>query len=144
MVHTTAGRASRSVVSSSWKGSQFCRNETSRSADVAGSGGSFPAQVECGGILSAQYVLRAIQRRWRLVVGIFLLTCVAVGIFVFGRKHHTVPVRYRSTVTVQVAAKPPAPNLSSSQARRLASTSTTTPLNIALSGPQKFALRKGV
>ena len=59
---------------------------------------------KCGGrILSPQYVLRAIQRRWRLVAGIGLLTCVAVGIFVFGRKHHTEPVRYRSTASVRVA-----------------------------------------
>jgi Mrp family chromosome partitioning ATPase len=77
-------------------------------------------------------------------VGIFLLTCVAVGIFVFGRRHHNAPIRYRSTVTVRVAEKPPSPDLSSAQARRLATTSTTQPLNIALAGPEKFALRKGV
>ena len=75
-------------------------------------------------------------------MGIFLLTCVAVGIFVFGRRHHTAPIRYRSTVTVRVAEKPPSPDLSSAQARRLATTSTTTPLNIALVGPEKFALRR--
>src|SRR5579862_4779796 len=144
MVHSTAGRGSRSVVSSIWKGSQICRGENARRGDDAGSGGPFLAKLECGGILSAQYVLRAIQRRWRLVVGIFLLTCVAVGIFVFGRKHHTAPVRYRSTVTVRVGAKQPAPDLSNAQVRRLASTSTTAPLNIAQVGPTKFALRKGV
>jgi Mrp family chromosome partitioning ATPase len=77
-------------------------------------------------------------------VGIFLLTCVAVGVFVFGRRHHTAPIRYRSTVTVRVGEKPPAVDLSNAQARRLATTSTTTPLNIALVGPEKFALRQGV
>ena len=77
-------------------------------------------------------------------MGIFLLTCVAVGVFVFGRRHHTAPIRYRSTVTVRVGEKPPAVDLSSAQARRLASTSTTTPLNIALVGPEKFARRQGV
>ena len=41
------------------------------------------------------------------MVGIGLLTCVAVGIFVFGRKHNTEPVRYRSVSTVRVAPKPP-------------------------------------
>ena len=34
-----------------------------------------------------------------------MLTCVAVGIFVFGRKHHTEPVKYRSVTTVRVAEK---------------------------------------
>jgi Mrp family chromosome partitioning ATPase len=102
------------------------------------------ARLECGGILSAQYVLRAIQRRWRLVLGIFLLTCVAVGIFVFGRKHHTSPVRYRSTATVRVAERPQQTDLSSAAARRAASTSTTVPKEIALGGPEKFALRSGL
>jgi Mrp family chromosome partitioning ATPase len=111
---------------------------------VAGSCTAGPARLECGGILSAQYVLRAIQRRWRLVLGIFLLTCVAVGIFVFGRKHHNTPVRYRSTATVRVADRPEKADLSSAAARRAASTSTTTPSEIALGGPEKFALRSGV
>ena len=96
-----------------------------------------------GRILSAQYVLRAIQRRWRLVAGIGLLTCVAVGIFVFGRKHHTEPIRYRSTATVRVAAPPPKDN-SSSKKKQKNATSTTVAVNIALSGPQKFALQASV
>jgi Mrp family chromosome partitioning ATPase len=114
---------------------------------VPGVGGAFAAVLDSGGILSAQYVLRAIQRRWRLVAGIVLLTCVAVGIFVFGRKHHTQPIRYRSIATVRVAA-PAAKSSSNSNSKKKSnpknSTTTTQPANIALSGPQKFALRSTV
>jgi len=111
---------------------------------VAGFGRQIPAGLECGGILSAQYVLRAIQRRWRLVLGIFLLTCVAVGIFVFGRQNDSAPIRYRSVATVRVADRPEKEDLSSAAARRAASTSTTLPDEIALGGPEKFALRNGI
>ncbi len=110
-----------------------------------GTGGPAPTVLECGGILSAQYVLRAIQRRWRLVAGIVLLTAVAVGIFVFGRTHHAARVRYRSTVTVRVAERvKTSTDLSAAANRRKANTSTTQPVNIALTGPQKFALRSGI
>jgi Mrp family chromosome partitioning ATPase len=70
-----------------------------------------------------------------------LLTCVAVGIFVFGRSNDSSPVRYRSTATVRVADRPDAEDLSSSAARRAARTSTTLPDEIALGGPEKFAIR---
>ncbi len=93
--------------------------------------------------LSVQYVLRAIQRRWRLVAGIGLLTVVAVGIFVFGRKHHAVPVRYRSIVTERVGQTPP--KQKSTSKKKSNSTSTTAPTaNLVLSGPQKFALQRGL
>jgi Mrp family chromosome partitioning ATPase len=90
--------------------------------------------------LSAQYVLRAIQRRWRLVAAIVLLTCVAVGIFVFGRKHSTEPVRYRSVASVRIAPKVKVDKSGSSN-KKSASSTTAAP-NIVLSGPQRFALRK--
>jgi Mrp family chromosome partitioning ATPase len=76
------------------------------------------------------------------VAGIILLTCVAVGIFVFGRKHHTQPVRYRSIATVRVDAKPAKDT--SKKTNKKNSTTTTSPPNIALSGPQKFALRVSI
>ena len=100
--------------------------------------------LECGGpTLSVQYVLRAIQRRWRLVAGIGLLTVVAVGIFVFGRKHHATPVRYRSIVTERVAQPPP--KASKSNSKKKSTTSTTAPpVNLVLSGPQKFALQRSI
>src|SRR4029078_12420002 len=99
----------------------------------------WPRQRSAEDKLSAQYVLRAIQRRWRLVAGIGLLTCVAVGIFVFGRKHHTEPVLYRSTATVRVAAKPQREQ-SSSRDRKTSTTTTAAP-SLVLSGPQRFALQ---
>jgi hypothetical protein len=74
-----------------------------------------------------------------------LLTVVAVGIFVFGRKHHTVPVRYRSIVTERVGNAPPKQKNSTSKKKSKSSTSTTLPtVNIVLSGPQKFALQRGL
>jgi hypothetical protein len=76
------------------------------------------------------------------VAGIGLLTCVAVGIFVFGRKHHTQPVRYRSTATVRVA--PQVKTAKASGSKKKSTTSTTAVQNIAISGPQKFALRSTV
>src|SRR6185437_15030211 len=91
---------------------------------------------------SAQYVLRAIQRRWRLVAGIILLTCVAVGVFVFGRKHHTSPVRYRSIVTIRVA-----PKVDTTPGGKKGNKNTTTtaqPVNLVLSAPQKFALQRKI
>ena len=107
-----------------------------------GNGEFLPAVPECGGpTLSVQYVLRAIQRRWRLVAGIGLLTVVAVGIFVFGRKHRTEPVRYRSIVSERVAQPPPKDK---SASKKKSTTSTTAPpVNLVLSGPQKFALQRG-
>ena len=69
-----------------------------------------------------------------------LLTCVAVGIFVFGRKHHTAPVRYRSVVTVRVAPKPEP--TTKKQPGNKNTTTTNPPANLVLSGPQKFALQK--
>ena len=74
------------------------------------------------------------------MAGIGLLTCVAVGIFVFGRKHQTQPVRYRSTSSVRVAPKVVKDKTSSK--KKQAASSTTAPANIVLSGPQRFALKK--
>lgn len=109
-----------------------------------GNGQSHPTVLECGGpTLSVQYVLRAIQRRWRLVAGIGLLTVVAVGIFVFGRKHHAEPVRYRSIVTERVA-QPPAKAEGSSKKKKSTTSTTQPPVNLVLSGPQKFALQRGI
>lgn len=74
------------------------------------------------------------------MAGIGLLTCVAVGLFVFGRKHQTEPVKYRSTATVRVAPKPEKQDKSQSNK----ATTTTAAPNIALSGPQRFALRNSI
>jgi hypothetical protein len=76
------------------------------------------------------------------VAAIGLLTCVAVGIFVFGRKHHTEPVRYRSTASIRIAPQPAKDK--SNNSNKKSNTSTTQAPNIALSGPQKFALGKSV
>jgi len=73
-----------------------------------------------------------------------LLTVVAVGIFVFGRKHHTVPVRYRSIVSERVAATPPKQKNSSSKKSKTATSTTVPTVNLVLSGPQKFALQRGL
>jgi len=64
---------------------------------------------------------------------------VAVGVFVFGRKHHTTPVRYRSIVTVRVAPKV---DTTPGDAKKGNKNTTTTiqPINLVLSAPQKFAL----
>jgi Mrp family chromosome partitioning ATPase len=71
-----------------------------------------------------------------------LLTVVAVGIFVFGRKHRTEPVRYRSIVSERVAQPPPKDK---SASKKKSTTSTTAPpVNLVLSGPQKFALQRGL
>ena len=78
------------------------------------------------------------------MVGIGLLTCVAVGIFVFGRKHNTEPVRYRSVSTVRVAPKPPKENSNKTDAQRKRDATSTTQPNLELSGPQRFALRKSL
>jgi len=59
-----------------------------------------------GRTLSAQYVLRALRRRWRVAVGIFVLVCVGVGVFAYQRQHEKRPVRFASTATVRVAAEP--------------------------------------
>jgi hypothetical protein len=75
-----------------------------------------------------------------LVAGIALLTCVAVGVFVFGRKHHTEPVRYRSTADVRVAERVKQDKTDSNKKN----VTTTTVANIALSGPQKFALKRSI
>jgi hypothetical protein len=92
--------------------------------------------------LSAQYVLRAIQRRWRLVAAIGLITCVAVGIFVFGRKHHTDPIRYRSTASVRVA--PPVKKDKTSKSSKKNTPTTQPAANIVLAEPQRFALNKAL
>ncbi len=69
-----------------------------------------------------------------------MLTVVAVGIFVFGRKHHTQPVRYRSIVTERVAQPPPKDK--SVSKKKSTTTTTAPPVNLVLSGPQKFALQR--
>ncbi len=66
---------------------------------------------------------------------------MAVGVFVFGRKHHTTPVRYRSLVIVRVAPKvDTTPDQKKSGNKN--TTTTAQPVNLVLSAPQKFALNR--
>ncbi len=78
------------------------------------------------------------------MAGIALLTFVAVGVFVFGRTHRSIPIRYRSTVTVRVAQRVKTNTGKGSKSKKKATTTTTTPTIIALSGPQKFALQRRI
>lgn len=57
------------------------------------------------------------------MVGVFLLACVGVGVFVFNRKSQNHPVRYVSTVTIRVAPAPPPTDKNAKK-----TPSTTTPL----------------
>lgn len=72
------------------------------------------------------------------MAGIFLLACVAVGIFVLSRSSDTAPVRYRSTVSVRIAPKPK--KVEKSKAGKPTST-TAAAASVALSGQQIFALK---
>ncbi len=79
------------------------------------------------------------RQRWRVVVGIFLLACVAVGVFVLSQSAHVEPVSYQSSVSIRIAQKPPKVEDKSNSSRQ---TTTTLP-NIVLAGQQAFALRPG-
>jgi Mrp family chromosome partitioning ATPase len=60
---------------------------------------------------------------------------------VFGRKHHTSPVRYRTTVTIRVAPKP---EETTNKKPNKNATTTVAPVNLVIAGPQKFALQKNI
>jgi Mrp family chromosome partitioning ATPase len=77
--------------------------------------------------------MRALQRRWRVAVGVFVIVCAAVAVFVVNRKHEIHPVVYASSASVRVAP-PPAPANGNSR------TTTTTAPAIALSGPAQLAM----
>jgi hypothetical protein len=67
------------------------------------------------------------------VIGVFLLTCVGVGVFVFNRRTQNHPVRYVSAVTIRIAPTPP----TSDDPRK---TPTTTAPAVILSPAAKLAL----
>jgi hypothetical protein len=77
------------------------------------------------------------------VVGIGLLTCVAVGIFVFGRKHNTSPFAIGVSQPYALRRSPEGQEQQDRRPAEADATSTTQP-NLELSGPQRFALRKGL
>jgi Mrp family chromosome partitioning ATPase len=68
------------------------------------------------------------------VIGVFLLACVGVGVFVFNRRTQNHPVRYASSVTIRVAPAPPTPKDATKK------TPTTTAPLLVLSSAAKTAL----
>lgn len=70
--------------------------------------------------------------------GIFLLSCVAVSVYVLNERTGSDPVRYRSTVSVRIEPKRVKPE--ESTAGKPAATTTTSP-NTLLSAQQKFAMQ---
>jgi Mrp family chromosome partitioning ATPase len=68
------------------------------------------------------------------VIGVFLLVCVGVGVFVFNRRTQNHPVRYVSAVTIRVAKAPPTPRADAKK------TPTTTAPLVVLSPAEKLAL----
>jgi Mrp family chromosome partitioning ATPase len=98
-----------------------------------------------GRVLTLEDIFRSIRRRWRLAAGIFLLACIGVGVFVFTRERDKPPIRYRATVTVQIAS--PAPKAANPGHK---TTSTTVSVaagqgvaKLALSTPTRNAALRG-
>jgi Mrp family chromosome partitioning ATPase len=81
-------------------------------------------------------VVRAVRQHWRLVAGIFLLSCVAVGIFVLNRRNDTKPVRYQSAVNIRIAPRP-----EERENKETNRNPTTTIAAVSLSGQNTFALQ---
>ena len=107
---------------------------------MAGTRGSAaPVRDYGGSALNFEDAVQAIRRRWRLVAGIFLIACVAVGVFVFLRTNTKTPIRYRSIAKVDVGN--PAPKTENKSPSGKKTTATTVP-SITLSRPQRLALAK--
>lgn len=95
------------------------------------------AKVDAGGqALGFNDVVGAVRRRWRLAVGIFLLAVVGVGFFIVARKRSDPPVRYRSSVKVQVTRQV-AKAVKTSGKKSSTSTTVAAPTG---KGPEKLAM----
>ncbi|MDQ1476916.1 MAG: hypothetical protein QOE62_2145 [Actinomycetota bacterium] len=72
------------------------------------------------------------------MAGVFLLSCIGVGIFLYSRLHDKAPVRYRASDTVQIAPGNAAPT-KKSKSNSNQTTVTAAPI-IATNGATKLAL----